>query len=261
MSKFHNDDTYATLPGRLSLDLERLRVVSPHLFTERTFKCSPTCDKDHPAAEMRERLAEALSLGCASTAVVVQLHPLLISVYACDLDAAVLLRFPNRVAEHFGLRAGQRLIAVNTFWDMKTDAGEQLYASDLLPGPERTNWSGPAPLIGELLSDDVERINALHAQFDEGDWERLRVRTRERLSGMWRRPRDGRPPYSAMPDGWFKTPDFVPLSRVPARFNPLGLVRALLPAALNDLNLRGMAWLAAGLAALFGWGLIRAARP
>jgi hypothetical protein len=103
VSKYFDDSTEASLPGGLTLSLPKLEELEPLLFTDRTFKCGPICDVDHPAESIRERLTEHLQLGCCGPALVVSTSPLVIAVYAEDLDASVLLRFPTNFVPAYGL--------------------------------------------------------------------------------------------------------------------------------------------------------------
>ena len=147
MSKYFNDSTQASHPGGLELSLRKLEELDPALFASLPLKCGPTCEVYHPTESIRERLAEHLQLGCCGAAVVVSTSPPVVAVYGGDLDASVLLRFPSSFVERYGLSVGKRLVAVNSFQDVRTDDGKVLYAVDLIPGPARTNWSGFHPCI------------------------------------------------------------------------------------------------------------------
>jgi hypothetical protein len=180
MSKYHDDSTFATNPGALSLSERKLEELEPALFTARTFKCSPGCPIDHPAAEMRERFAEHLRLGDSRAAVVVALQPLLVAAYSSDLDAVALLRFPVELVERYRLKVGARLLTVNTYADVRgKTTNEPFYAVDLVPGPRRSGWSNFSPFIADFLSDESERIEARKRELPESEW--LDV---ERLTGI-----------------------------------------------------------------------------
>jgi hypothetical protein len=213
MSKYHDDSTYATLPGELSLSDAKLRLLQPELFGEGTFLCGANCAKNHPAAEMREFIAEHMQLGCASAAVVLSLDPVLVAAYACDLDGVVLLVFPRAFAEEHRLQVGSRLLTVNTFERMNFESsGELAYACDIIPGPRRTDWSNFAPFIGEFMSDDAEGIAARKAAIDEQTWQRARELGEERVKTLGAlTARDGRPtkagvPTRCGPGGLFRRP-------------------------------------------------------
>ena len=171
MSKYHDDNTYASHPGGLRLSPAKLAALEPELFTDRTFRCSPGCPIDHPAAEMRERFAEHLQLGDSRAALVVSVTPLVVAAYSSDLDAVVLLSFPAEFVGRYRLVAGSRLLTVNTYIDVcESGTGKRRYAVDLIPGPHRSGWSGFCPFIADFLSDDVQRIEARNREIDEEEW-------------------------------------------------------------------------------------------
>lgn len=200
MSKYFNDSTSASLPGGLTLSLRKLQELEPELFTDRTFKCGPTCDVDHSAESMRERFAEHLQHGCCGAAVVVSTSPPVIAVYGEDLDAAVLLRFPQSFVDRYGLSVGKRLVAVNAFQDVRSDGGEVLYAADLIPGPARTNWSGFSPCIAEFLSDETELIDLRRSEIPEAEWPALERTASLRIRRMGLdTARDGKPTAAGVP--------------------------------------------------------------
>lgn len=201
MSKYFNDDSHASLPGGLRLSPEKLRELEPELFSDRTFKCGAVCDADHPAKEIRERLAEHLDLACAGPAKVVSVSPLVIAVYTTDLDAAVLLRFPAEFAERYRLAEGTRLLTVCSFEEARAkDGGALLYAADLIPGPARTNWSNFTPLIAEFLSDEKDLIETRKREVPAGEWTSLDEKARLRVE-RWGldTARDGRPSRAGLP--------------------------------------------------------------
>lgn len=184
MSKYHDDSTAASNPGCARLSDAKLREIEPSLFEPRTFKCGPLCEVDHPAAEMRERIAEHLELGDSRAAVVVSTRPLVVAAYSDDLDAAALLWFPPTFVSKYQLAVGSRLLTVNTYGDVRGDGGVPFYAVDLVPGPQRRAWSNFSPLIADFLSDDLDRIEARKRSIDEAEWQRLRVLADQRVRSM-----------------------------------------------------------------------------
>jgi hypothetical protein len=200
MSKYFDDSTQASLPGGLELSLRKLEELDAALFADRPLKCGPTCEVDHPAADIRERLAEHLRLGCCGAALVVSTSPLVVAVYGEDLDASVLLRFPSSFVERYGLSVGKRLVAVNSFLDVRADGGEVLYAVDLIPGPGRTNWSSFTPCIAEFLSDETDLIEARRREIPEKEWAAVERTAKLRIERMGlESARDGRPSQAAFP--------------------------------------------------------------
>ena len=212
MSKYFDDSSRASLPGGLQLSLRKLEELDPELFTDRTFKCGPTCDADHSAESIRERLAEHLQHGCCGAALVVSTSPLVVAVYGEDLDASVLLRFPSSFVERFGLTVGKRLVAVNAFQDVRADNGAILYAVDLIPGPARTNWSGFHPCIAEFLSDETALIEQRRREIPEKEWAAVERTSQVRIDRMGlESARDGRPSQAGFPVRKGGSPSFQSL--------------------------------------------------
>jgi hypothetical protein len=212
VSKYFNDASQASLPGGLELSNRKLEELEPELFDDRTFKCGPTCDTDHPADSIRERLTEHLELGCCGAALVVSTSPLVIAVYGEDLDASVLLRFPSSFVERYGLSVGKRLVAVNAFQDVRADGGEVLYAADLIPGPARTNWSGFHPCIAEFMSDQADVIEQRRREIPEKEWEAVERTAKLRIDRMGlQTARDGKPSQAGFPNRMGASMMFLPI--------------------------------------------------
>ena len=115
------------------------------------------------------------------------------SAYSGDIDCVVLLRFPREFVADYRLKPGQRLISVNTYRD------EEHLAHDLVAGPKYTNWTNYSPFIAEFLTNDPERLVALHQSMPEWSWQRCRELTVAALKRRPLRPRDGRPLRSVKP--------------------------------------------------------------
>ena len=224
MSKYFDDSTQASLPGGLTLSLPKLEELEPLLFTDRTFKCGPLCDVDHPAESIRERLAEHLQLGCCGAALVVSTSPLAIAVYADDLDASVLLRFPASLVPAYGLAMGKRLVAVNSFEDVRTKSGEILYAVDLIPGPARSNWSSFTPCIAEFLSDQTDLIEQRRRAIPEREWQAVAQTSKLRIDRMGlQSARDGLPSRAGFPIRIGSSRSFQPIEDFNLQAPPSGM--------------------------------------
>ena len=201
MGKYLDDRSRASDPGSLTLSLAKLKALEPELLTERRFKCGVTCNVDHPAAEMRERIAAQLQRGDSRAAVVVSLTPLVVAAYADDLDAVVLLRFAGELVAQYRLAVGSRLLAVNTFSEQRgAKTGAMLYAVDLVPGPQRSGWSNFTPFIAEFLSDDIARIEERKRQIGEPEWRTAAERAETRIA-RWGlgTARSGKPTQAGVP--------------------------------------------------------------
>jgi hypothetical protein len=200
MTKYLDDSTFATMPGKLMVSEAKLRELEPGLFTARTYKCCATCDVDHPAADMREKLGEHLEHGCCCAAVVMSVEPLIVAAYADDLDGVVLLRFPSRYAARYGLEVGSQLLSINLYQEVKAKNGARLYAVDIVPGPGRKAWSSFSPLIAELVSDDAARIAEIKATMPAQDWLTCATRARAHIDRLGiEHARSGEPMAAGFP--------------------------------------------------------------
>jgi len=137
---------------------------------------------------------ESIRFGDARAALVVSTSPLVVAAYTDELDCVVMLRFPDHLLRDHDLRAGTRLVAVFTY------SQEEEMAPDLDPGPANTgNWSNAAPLIGEFLSEDRERLAELHAAIGEEEWERCRTLAEDYRKRHGGRAREGSLLFSGSP--------------------------------------------------------------
>ena len=69
--------------------------------------------------------------GDTRAAVVLSTDPLLIGQYSDELDAVLVLAFPDWVAGQYDLKPGKKLVSSTMYW-------RQHHAGDILCGPGRT---------------------------------------------------------------------------------------------------------------------------
>lgn len=143
----------------------------------------------------RNLVRRQLTRGDARAAVVLSTDPLLVAAYTDELDAAVVLRYPNWLVPEYSLTPGRRLMTVNTYV-----RGFEI-APDIIvgPAPVARRWVNVTPMIAEFLTDDVDRIRTLHAGLDEREWERAESFGRRYLECHQGRTRDGRPDSTGLP--------------------------------------------------------------
>ena len=117
MSKYHNDRTAASDPVAIRLANSKLRMLQPELFGWRSlFTTMRLGKRPLGAREIKRLLAEHLIFGDSRAAIVMRpALPLLAAAYSDELDAVILLEFPDFLAEHYSLRLGSRLLTVNTY--------------------------------------------------------------------------------------------------------------------------------------------------
>ena len=147
MSKYHDDSTYATLPGEISLDLEKIKVFQRELgLWVRLMRQWPF---------PYDLLNEHLHIGCCNPAVVLQTEPeLIVSAYSSDHDWVLLLKFSQFFVQEYSLKPMTRLLTINTY------GRESQLACDLENGPSSTHiWTNFFPMIAEFCSSDYDTIN------------------------------------------------------------------------------------------------------
>jgi len=147
MSKYHDDSTYATLPGELSLDLDKIKVFQRELgLWVRLMRQWPF---------PYDLLHEHLHIGCCNPAVVLQTEPeLIVSAYSGDHDWVLLLQFSPFFVQEYSLKPMTQLLTVNTY------GREPQLACDLENGPNSTHvWTNFFPMIAEFCSSDYDTIN------------------------------------------------------------------------------------------------------
>ncbi len=115
----------------------------------------------------KKRVREYICYGDTQPAVVISVKPLLIAPYSDEMDAVVLLHFPQAYAEKYGLQKFDRLISVNTY------AGPDLHiAKDIFVGPNYLNrWVDFFPLIADFLSDDTEKLQKHKESIPDSVWD------------------------------------------------------------------------------------------
>ncbi len=188
-----DDGSFATRPGGIPLSDHLLRSLHPELYGWRGLLLRWTHDYGQSAADLRTRVREALGFGDAQPAVVVQVEPLLIAAYSDELDAAVLLSFPQELAGRFELARGKRLVSINTYYPMQYRS----LGNDVEFGEESTGrWGNFAPHIANFLCEDEAALQALLRRITAEEWDRLKLRV-EQQARRGHPPRDGRPLFCA----------------------------------------------------------------
>src|SRR5688572_27161776 len=112
MSKYHDDRTYASDPGRLTLSRRRFRRLEPAARGLRGWLWRRLWG----GAVLEEMLNEHLLLGDSRAACVISMDPLLVVAYTDELDCVAMLSFPSWLIEEHRLRLGSRLLTVNTYF-------------------------------------------------------------------------------------------------------------------------------------------------
>lgn len=155
-------NTQAGRPGHIPLDFELALATDP------------TALRHMPRAKLFDLAGEHLAFGLADPALVVATDPLLVSVYSGEFDWVVQLEFPKGYMPPVPLRAGQRVLAVNTF-------GRRKPPPDIVFGPlAHANWVDMTPYIADLMTRDTDALAATMARIEPEEWVLAEHRT-----GIW----------------------------------------------------------------------------
>lgn len=152
-------NTFATSPGRINISDKKWEYLISYYkmkFIKRLlFK------------RKRRKIQECISFGDTNPALVVSLEPLIISAYAYDLDAVVMLRFPQEFVEKYNLNLYDRLISVNTYYRARMHY-------DIFYGKNYSGWADVAPIIVNFLSDEIDKIEIHKNNIPNATWEYIK---------------------------------------------------------------------------------------
>ena len=196
---FIDPTTRASHPGRIKLSLTRLRWFHPEAFGVRKLVFRLIRPEVWSSAKnARESLRQHLLYGDSRAAVVVATKPFLVAAYSDDIDCVAVLRFDDSLAKAYGLRDGDRLLTVNTYFE----DGE--LGKDLIPGPDAEGvWHNFWPVIADFLTDKRSPVEARKNEISEDEWATAREYGERYIRRPNFRPRDGRPFLSHFSAGFF----------------------------------------------------------
>ena len=157
--RYTNPNSYADHPGGIRLSRWKLRKIKQMICSlkrEKTY-----FDKRIPAVR------EYVALGDTQPACVMSVSPLVISAYSDEMDAVVMLRFPDALANQYKLAVGDRLVTVNTYLDLN----ENGVAPDIFPGENYIGrYSDCHPIVPLFISRSDRLLRQKLSLFDEPHW-------------------------------------------------------------------------------------------
>ncbi len=183
----------ANVRAELTLSPQKLAALEPRLrgWRRRLFNLRLSLGSGGKMS-VEEVLGEHLKFGDAAPAQVASVSPLRVAAYVAELDAVIMLTFPDVIADAHALSPGDRLLGVSTYAPM--EACEDGYARDLIPGPGSSGHFGDAaPLIADFLCDDDARLTLLKNAFSPEIWEHLSSLTSQYEEYFDQRARAGTP--------------------------------------------------------------------
>ena len=124
--RYHDNQTTASNAGQINLSLTRLVQIEPMLASPPPAILS---DASH-SYWMGAVSLKHVWFGDSRAAVVVDTNPLLVASYSDDLDAVVVLQFPQWLVKEHHLETGAKLGAVNTF------VRDRPVGTDIVRGPK-----------------------------------------------------------------------------------------------------------------------------
>lgn len=184
-------DSLANVRAELTLSPERLHALEPRLrgWRGRLFNLRLSLGSGERLT-VADVLSEHLRFGDAAPALVVSTAPVRVAAYASELDAVIMLGFPDGVVD--SLTSGDRLVAVSTYAPMESCPDG--YARDLIPGPGSSGHFGDAaPLVADFLCDDDARLTLLKNAFSPEIWEHLESLAAQYEEYFGQRARRGTP--------------------------------------------------------------------
>lgn len=157
--RYTNSNTLADNPGSIRLSGRKLRQVKRLICTSQLEK-----------AYFKKRIPvikEFVKYGDTQPAYVMSVSPLVISSYSDEMDAVVMLRFPDVLAKEYELSQGDKLVTINTYrWLEGYDM-----APDVFVGENFLNrYSDCHPIVPLFISGSRRRLAQKLALFDDETW-------------------------------------------------------------------------------------------
>ncbi len=169
---YHDTNTRASNPGRVTLSHDKLRIFHPELFTIRTrfLDFIPRRLRSSMRAKyIFNLLSEHLAYGDGRAALVVSTKPYMVATYTDEMDCVAILRFLPESVAFMNTNVGSRLITVNTYSYMQ----DEIEHPDLTIGPNRLgHFTNFWPIIADFLTDDFDQLNHLKSCISDVEWRR-----------------------------------------------------------------------------------------
>ena len=131
-------------------------------------------------------VAKALFYGDTQPAVVVSTTPLLIGAYSDEMDAVVMLRFPDEFAKQYKLTVGTRLTTSNVYFTKRA------IANDIHIGEKYSRqYTDFAPLVQLFFGKKDDKIMEKTKLFSEDVWKTVSAKANDYLRLYPNCSRDG----------------------------------------------------------------------
>lgn len=170
-------NSFASNPGKIILSDEKYNTIV-NLHKKGLFNSLFSRGK-------KRTLAIDIFFGDTNPAIVVSLKPLLVAAYSFDLDAVVILTFPDEYVKQYQLEMHSHLISVNVYYTRKAHM-------DIYYGKYYSAWADFGPTIVNFLTDDTNRLKDLVEAMPKCLWVHVQSLAEEYLS---KHPRFSRPGF------------------------------------------------------------------
>lgn len=156
---YGHPNTYASNPGGVKLSPYKWELIKQMIC--QTPSQAALCDSRFA------KIADFVQYGDTQPALVMSVSPLIIAAYSDEMDAVMMLRFPEVLAKQYRLRKGKKLVTVNTYRWLE---GHDI-ASDLFVGENYLRrYSDCQPVVPLFLSNDVGLLKKKVRLFDRATW-------------------------------------------------------------------------------------------
>ncbi len=157
--RYVDSKTFAENPGNVMISARKFRKV------RRLFKLNHA-QKSYFKAQ-KNRIKEYMAMGDTQPAVVCSVSPLKIAAYSDEMDAVIMLRFPDVLAKKYDLSPGTRLVTSNVYEYKST--GD--IASDIFIGENYYNrYRDFIPVLTLFLADNEKYLRRKPNIFGEDVW-------------------------------------------------------------------------------------------
>lgn len=157
--RYTDSNTRADNPGSIRLSGRKLRQVKKLI-----------CTSELEKAYFKKRIPvikEFVKYGDTQPAYVMSASPLVISSYSDEMDAVVMLRFPDVLAKEYALSQGDKLVTVNTYRWLE---GHEI-APDIFVGENYLyRYSNCQPIVPLFISGNRKLLEQKLTLFDDETW-------------------------------------------------------------------------------------------
>ena len=169
--RYTNPNSFAENPGNIKLSRWKLRKIKKMICISKRERAY--FNKQIPA------IKEYVAFGDTQPAYVMSVSPLVVSAYSDEMDAVVMLRFPDELSRQYKLTIGDRIITVNTYRQLNSNG----VVPDVFVGKNYLNrYSDCHPIVPLFISRSHKLMHQKLSLFDEEEWQMVWQKSQEYAS-------------------------------------------------------------------------------